>query len=84
MAVRDSITEALAAGAFGDDAHQVGELAGDERLIRHAADRYVTAEYFDPGTFKPEDAGLNLGRLLISIHEEDLEDARNERETRES
>jgi hypothetical protein len=76
-AARAAIYDAMTAGDFGGDAIRVRDLADDDRL---AVDRYVTTEHNEPGAFQPEDTGHRLGRLLVDLHTEDLEDAENSRE----
>lgn len=73
-AAREAISESLVAGQFGEDSLAVRDLAEDDRLVRLAVDRYVTTEHNEPGAFKPEDAGYRLGRLLVDLQNEDIED----------
>jgi hypothetical protein len=73
-AAREAVTESLIAGQFGGDSLAVRDLAEDDRLVRLAVDRYVTTEHNEPGVWKPEDAGYRLGRLLIDLQNEDIED----------
>jgi hypothetical protein len=74
QAARDAIYESMTAGDFGGDTMVVRDLADDDRLVRHAVDRYVTTEHNEPGAFQPEDTGHRLGRLLIDLQNEDIED----------
>ena len=75
QAARDAIYESMTAGEFGGDALTVRDLADDDRLIRLAVDRYVSTEHNEPGAFQPDDTGHRLGRLLIDLQNEDIEDA---------
>jgi hypothetical protein len=75
QAARDAIYESMTAGDFGGDALAVRDLAKDDRLVRLAVDRYVTTEHNEPGAFQPEDTGHRLGRLLMDLQNEDIEDA---------
>jgi hypothetical protein len=75
QAARDAIYESLTAGHFGGDGLAVRDLADDDRLVRLAVDRYVTTEHNEPGAFQPEDTGYRLGRLLMDLQNEDIEEA---------
>lgn len=72
---REAIHHGLISGEFGKDTLKVRELARDERLIRHAVDRYVATDQQEPGALDPEDTGHRLGRILIDLQDEDIEDA---------
>jgi len=74
-AARAAIYDALTAGDFGGDGIRVRDLTDDDRLVRLAVDRYVTTEHNQPGAFRPEVAGHRLGRILIDLQDEDIEDA---------
>lgn len=81
---RAAIHEALAGGDFGADGISVRDLAADDRLVRLAVDRYVAIESQEPGTFRPEDAGYRLGRILVDLQNEDIEDAAYDLEKEEA
>ncbi|MET4143772.1 hypothetical protein [Arthrobacter sp. UYCo732] len=72
---RAAIHEAMAGGDFGEDGIAVRDLASDDRFVRLAVDRYVVTESQEPGTLRPEDAGYRLGRILLDLQNEDIEDA---------
>lgn len=72
---RQAVDEALACGDFGADTLKVRELSRDDRLVRHAVDRYVVTDQQDPGAFEPAQAGHRLGRILMELQDEDIEDA---------
>gem|GEM_PF-1228292 len=74
-AARAAIYDALTAGDFGGDGIRVRDLTDDDRLVRLAVDRYVTTEHNQPGAFRPEGSGHRLGRILIDLQDEDIEDA---------
>ncbi|MBG0738838.1 hypothetical protein IV500_05310 [Paeniglutamicibacter antarcticus] len=78
--VRDAIYASLVAGDFGTKTTTVRNLADDDRLIRLAIDRYVVTEDNEPGSFRPKDAGHNLGCLLVELQAEDLADEVDEYE----
>lgn len=72
---RAAIRYSLISGDFGADTLRVKDLAKDDRLVRLAVDRYVVTESQEPGVFPGHDAGHRLGRILVDLQEEDIEDA---------
>lgn len=72
---RSAVQEALISGDFGADTAKVRDLVRDDRLVRQAVDRYVVTESQEPGSYRPEEAGHRLGRILIDLQNEDIEDA---------
>lgn len=71
---RAAIHHSLISGEFGKDTAQVRDLAADDRLVRLAVDRYAVTESQEPGAFRPEVAGHRLGRILVDLQDEDIED----------
>ncbi|MFB9713900.1 hypothetical protein [Arthrobacter methylotrophus] len=72
---RSAIYDALVRGEFGDAGAQVRALRNDDRLVRLAVDRYVVSEHQEPGSADPEVTGHRLGRLLMDLQDEDIEEA---------
>jgi hypothetical protein len=74
-AARSAIADAAIAGDFGDAVLDVRSLAEDDRLVRLAVDRFVVRETDTPGSHNPDQTGWMLGRYLIELRDEDIEDS---------
>lgn len=74
-AARGAVLDSLISGDFGEDTGQVSALLQDDHYVRLAVDRFVVNESTAPGTHPADQTGQMLGRYLVDLCDEDIQDA---------